>query len=110
MWLADQGAEVIKVETLGSAMRAKLLGSAQPTSYAIHAGGRTILDAVERWLGLPGDALDASRSTLRDCGNMSSATLIHTLAAVMSDRPDSGLALAFGPGLAAEGLRYGWTD
>jgi predicted naringenin-chalcone synthase len=28
----------------------------------------------------------------------------------MTERPESGIALAFGPGLAMEGLRFGWTD
>jgi alpha-pyrone synthase len=79
-------------------------------SWAVHAGGRSILDAVERGLGLTEDALAASRQTLRDFGNMSSATLMFTLAALMETKPSSGIALAFGPGLAAEGLRYGWTN
>jgi hypothetical protein len=29
---------------------------------------------------------------------------------LMPDHPASGIALAFGPGLAMEGLRFGWTD
>jgi predicted naringenin-chalcone synthase len=32
------------------------------------------------------------------------------LAALFTRQPHSGVALAFGPGLAAEGLRFGWTD
>src|SRR3546814_16867789 len=38
--------------------------------WAVHPGGRTILDAVERGLGLEADALGRSRSVLRDFGNM----------------------------------------
>src|SRR3546814_12745548 len=48
--------------------------------WAVHPGGRTILDAVERGLGLEADALGRSRSVLRDFGNMSSATLMFVLA------------------------------
>src|SRR5690606_4955143 len=49
-----------------------LLRGERPERYdlwAVHAGGRTILDAVERGLGLSADALDASRAVLRDYGN-----------------------------------------
>ena len=78
--------------------------------WAVHAGGRSILDAVEHGLGLPPEALAASRSVLRDFGNMSSATLLFALARLWEARPTRGVALAFGPGLAAEGLTFGWTD
>ena len=90
-------------------MRAVLLGGGAPDVWAVHAGGRTILDAVEAGLGLDGEALAASRATLSAFGNMSSATLMFTLAALIRDKPTSGVALAFGPGLAAEGCHYGWT-
>ncbi len=78
--------------------------------WAVHAGGRSILDAVQTALGLSPDALEASRRVLRDYGNMSSATLMFVLAGMMDRRPAEGVALAFGPGLAAEGLRFGWAD
>jgi predicted naringenin-chalcone synthase len=75
--------------------------------WAVHAGGRSILDSVEHALDLPPDALSPSRAVLRDFGNMSSATLMFVLAAMlMEERPGDGLALAFGPGLAAESFRF----
>lgn len=79
-------------------------------SWAVHAGGRSILDAVEHGLGLEPAALGSSRAVLRDKGNMSSATLMFALAREYPKHPRSGVALAFGPGLAAEGFHYGWTD
>ncbi|RST32229.1 type III polyketide synthase [Sphingomonas ginkgonis] len=78
-------------------------------SWAVHAGGRSILDAVQRGFDLPANALDRSREVLADFGNMSSSTLMFVLAAILrqSDEGErSGVALAFGPGLAAEGFRY----
>lgn len=78
--------------------------------WAVHPGGRSVLDAVERGLGLRADALDASRHVLRECGNMSSATVLFVLARMMESRPARGLALAFGPGLAVEGLHFNWTQ
>ena len=77
--------------------------------WAVHAGGRSILDAVEHGLGLVPDALAAARSVLADHGNMSSATLLFVLERLFAKRPERGVALAFGPGLAAEGLTFGWT-
>ncbi len=75
--------------------------------WAVHAGGRSILDAVARGLGLDASALDASRTVLADYGNMSSSTLMFVLHRLMAGPPvGRGVALAFGPGLAAEGFAF----
>lgn len=99
---------------LGDAATAARIAGGQPLSaidaWAVHPGGRSILDAVEHGLGLPDDALWASREVLHDCGNVSSATVMFVLERMMARRPANGIALAFGPGLAMEGLRFGWTD
>lgn len=79
--------------------------------WAVHPGGRTILDAVERGLGLEADALGRSRSVLRDFGNMSSATLMFVLARmVTAGDAGRGVAMAFGPGLVAETFRFDLGD
>jgi predicted naringenin-chalcone synthase len=91
----------------------EILDGAAPTeieAWAVHPGGRSVLDAVERGLALPADALAASRGVLRECGNMSSATVLFVLERLMAHKPASGIAMAFGPGLALEGLRFGWAD
>ncbi len=76
-------------------------------AWAIHAGGRSILDAVEHALHLPADALAASRGVLADNGNMSSATLMFVLERLLAGpKVERGVALAFGPGLAAEGFGF----
>ena len=75
--------------------------------WAVHAGGRSILDAVENTLHLQQGALAASRGVLADFGNMSSATLMFVLARLLNGPPiRDGVALAFGPGLAAEGFGF----
>ena len=79
-------------------------------AWAVHAGGRSILDAVEKGLELAPTALDESREVLRNCGNMSSSTLMFALKRIMRREPASGVALAFGPGLAMEGFRFGRQD
>ena len=90
------------------ATREAILGEKAPAAWAVHPGGRSVLDAVERGLPLPPDALEASRSVLNEFGNMSSATVLFVLERLARERPESGIALAFGPGLAMEGLRFGW--
>ncbi len=87
-----------------------ILGNRSPQAWAVHPGGRSVLDAVERGLALPTEALAASRSVLDQFGNMSSATVLFVLERLARERPANGIALAFGPGLAMEGLRFGWTD
>ena len=90
------------------AMRDALTAGANIRHWAIHAGGRSILDAVEHGLGLSADALADSRAVLRGSGNMSSATLMFVLARLLKKGVEGpGVALAFGPGLAAEGFRFG---
>jgi alpha-pyrone synthase len=82
-------------------------GADEIDSWAVHAGGRSILDAVEKGLELPQGALFASRDILARYGNMSSSTLMFVLSELIG-RPDvgKGVALAFGPGLAAEGFHF----
>ncbi|WP_340267822.1 type III polyketide synthase [Sphingobium mellinum] len=76
-------------------------------NWAVHAGGRSILDAVEHGLGLSPEKLASSRYILHDFGNMSSATLMFILAELLDNGASgNGVALAFGPGLAAEGFRF----
>jgi predicted naringenin-chalcone synthase len=92
--------------------RTALTGGVDPQAidgWAIHAGGRSILDAVETALELNPEALAESRDVLAEFGNMSSSTLMFVLERMFDRRPARGVALAFGPGLAAEGLRFGWT-
>ncbi len=76
--------------------------------WAVHPGGRSILDAVEKGLELPVDALAASREVLSCFGNMSSATVMFVLQRMMQQaRPgQQGCAMAFGPGLTAETMRF----
>jgi alpha-pyrone synthase len=55
--------------------------------WAVHPGGRSILDAVEKSLGLSETALSCSRDVLLNYGNMSSATVMFVLQQVMQPRP-----------------------
>jgi len=92
------------------ALIATMTGGMPPADidgWAVHAGGRSILDSVEKGLELAQDALFDSRAVLDAFGNMSSATLMFVLARMLDGPPvRRGVALAFGPGLAAEGFAF----
>lgn len=96
-WLAEHGRDALEV--------------AEPANvalWAVHAGGRSILDAVQQALGLRADALRFSRQILREFGNMSSATLVFVLDRIMRAPgiEGDGIAAAFGPGLSVETFRF----
>jgi predicted naringenin-chalcone synthase len=76
--------------------------------WAVHPGGRSILDSVEKSLGLSSDALSCSRDILARCGNMSSATVMFVLQQVMerAQAEQHGCAMSFGPGLTAETMLF----
>ena len=74
--------------------------------WAIHPGGRSILDKVESRLQLSEEQLVPARSTLRDYGNMSSATVLFVMRNILDQASsvdgDRVAAMAFGPGLTVE--------
>ncbi|TYO99097.1 putative naringenin-chalcone synthase [Geothermobacter ehrlichii] len=73
--------------------------------WAIHPGGKSIIDQVARALELQPEQIAAPRAVLRDFGNMSSATVLFVLQQLLdgerSDRPQI-CSMAFGPGLTVE--------
>ncbi len=88
-----------------------LLGNRRPEAighWAVHAGGRSILDAVQQGLELAPDALRHSRAVLRAFGNMSSATLVFVLDRILRETKQAGegIAMAFGPGLSVESFAF----
>jgi predicted naringenin-chalcone synthase len=76
--------------------------------WAVHPGGRTVLDAVERAFALAPPMLAASRDILRRYGNMSSATVMFVLDRLLRSggRGRKGCAMSFGPGLIAETMLF----
>lgn len=76
--------------------------------WAVHPGGRTILDAVEQALELKEDALGDSRDILARFGNMSSATVMFVLEQILkrAQTGQSGCAMSFGPGITAETMLF----
>lgn len=76
--------------------------------WAVHPGGKTILDSVEKGLSLPAEALATSREVLARFGNMSSATVMFVLQRIMqlAEPGQQGCAMSFGPGVTAETMLF----
>jgi predicted naringenin-chalcone synthase len=93
----------------------ELLGSTPPEAidfWAMHPGGRSILDSIERAFDLDPEELAPSREVLRRYGNMSSAAVMFVLDEMLRaparalKREGKGLAMSFGPGLVAETMQF----
>ena len=77
--------------------------------FAIHPGGRKILETIEAELGLTRDDNRHAYRVLRDYGNMSSATVLFVLRDVLAHATPAEhgapvLSFAFGPGLTMEAM------
>jgi len=74
--------------------------AAPPDQILAHPGGRDVIDALEAVLPF---TLDETRAVLRDCGNMSSPSVLFALERRLAESPsDQALWLtAFGAGFAA---------
>ncbi len=77
--------------------------------WAVHPGGRKILDNVKKELGLTDDDMANSYRVLREYGNMSSPTILFIINLIMDQMPAPGeqvLAVGFGPGISVDTILY----
>jgi len=81
--------------------------------WAIHPGGRRIVEGARDALGLTDEDVADSLAVLRNYGNMSSPTVLFVLQRILNRGaqgdgapPDRGVAMAFGPGLTIEGALF----
>ncbi|MCU0353936.1 MAG: type III polyketide synthase [Cytophagales bacterium] len=77
--------------------------------FAIHPGGKRILEVIEKQLGLSATDNRHAYQVLRDHGNMSSPTVLFVLDALRrsltaTDQNRPILSFAFGPGLTLESM------
>lgn len=110
MKLSSKVPEVIK-DGIGE-LTDKLLSQTQLkrsdiSLYAIHPGGKRILEVIEEKLNITKEQNWAARQVLRDYGNMSSPTILFVLKAILDtltrkDHDKQLLSFAFGPGLTLE--------
>jgi alkylresorcinol/alkylpyrone synthase len=79
--------------------------------WVCHPGGPRVIEVVENVLDLPADALDRTRKSLRENGNLSSVSVLDVLAANLADPPargERGLMIAMGPGFCSELVLLKW--
>ena len=88
------------------------LSRADIGSWICHTGGPKVLQAFEETLELDPEALALSWASLRDIGNLSSASVLFVLADTLAQRrPEpgtTGLLMAMGPGFCAELVLLEW--
>lgn len=87
------------------------LTTADVSTWVCHPGGPRVIEAVEKGLGLPADALDHTRESLRHNGNLSSVSVLDVLGANMADPPPPGsigLMIAMGPAFCSELVLLLW--
>ena len=94
-------------KTISKSLNIKQLFDKNPTTtdWAIHPGGKQIIDGLEKTLGIATDKNDAPRKVLNEYGNMSSATILFVLKELLANgnkTHDELIACAFGPGLTLE--------
>lgn len=81
-------------------------------AWVVHPGGPKILEAFERGLDLDRAQLERSWDSLAAVGNLSSASVLHVLAAELAaahEPGDAGLVFALGPGVSAELVLLRWS-
>jgi predicted naringenin-chalcone synthase len=92
---------------LQNALKAGGFSRKDITRWAIHPGGRKILENIQKELNLTGNDLRVSFDVLREYGNMSSPTILFVLKHMLEDlngHDEKIFAAAFGPGLTMETL------
>jgi alkylresorcinol/alkylpyrone synthase len=81
------------------------------STWVCHPGGPRVIEAVENVLDLPEAALDHTRNSLRNNGNLSSVSVLDVLRANMADPPEPGsigLMVAMGPAFCSELVLLAW--
>lgn len=89
------------------------LSRADLSWFALHPGGRKVLENLETTLEIPREQVAASWEVLRTFGNLSSATVLFILDELWRTAPPKpgtrGLLAAFGPAFGAEASLLGWS-
>ncbi|OBK22017.1 stilbene synthase [Mycobacterium asiaticum] len=87
------------------------LSIADISAWICHPGGPKVLDSIENALGLPPEAVVHSRNSMRENGNVSSASVLDVLRRTVADPPSDGsfgVMMAMGPGFCFELLLLRW--
>lgn len=89
---------------IGRSLAQKGMDKAAVSHWCIHPGGKRILEAITKSVGLEKKELQNSYQVLQEHGNMSSATILFVLKRMLHEKslPKQLFGAAFGPGLTVE--------
>ncbi len=109
MALTNHVPQLVKTEInglLNKALEKVALRQEDIRHWAIHPGGRNIVEAAQQALHLPDEALLPAYQVLHDYGNMSSPTILFVLKEIMekAQHQEPIFAVAFGPGITMESI------
>ena len=122
--ISEEGFRIVLSAEVPNIIRAKLPGDvdallsrngltrADVGSWVLHTGGPKVLDAMAGSLGLEREACAASWDSLREVGNLSSASVLLVLEEIMLNRRPApgtwGVLAALGPGFCAQLVLLRW--
>ena len=81
------------------------------STWICHPGGPKVIDSIQRAIGLAPSALSHSTNSMREHGNISSASVLDVLRRTLAEPPAAGalgVMLAMGPGFSFELLLLSW--
>jgi alkylresorcinol/alkylpyrone synthase len=122
--ISEEGFRIVLSPDVPAIIRAKLPGDVDALlsrngltrgdvgSWVLHTGGPKVLDAMAGSLGLDREACAASWDSLREVGNLSSASVLLVLEEIMQNRRPAagtwGVLAALGPGFCAQVVLLRW--
>jgi alkylresorcinol/alkylpyrone synthase len=122
--ISEEGFRIVLSSEVPAIIRAKLPGDVDALlerngltrgdvgSWVLHTGGPKVLDAMAGSLGLDREACAASWDSLREVGNLSSASVLLVLEEIMLNRRPApgtwGVLAALGPGFCAQLVLLRW--
>jgi alkylresorcinol/alkylpyrone synthase len=122
--ISEEGFRIVLSAEVPAIIRAKLPGDVDAFlerngltrgdvgSWVLHTGGPKVLEAIADSLGLDRETCAASWDSLRDVGNLSSASVLLVLEEIMLNRRPApgtwGVLAALGPGFCAQLVLLRW--
>ena len=122
--ISEEGFRIVLSPEVPAIIRAKLPGDvdallsrnglarADVGNWVLHTGGPKVLDAMAESLGLDREACAASWDSLREVGNLSSASVLLVLEEVLQNRRPApgtwGVLAALGPGFCSQLVLLRW--
>lgn len=122
--LGSDGFRIVLTAELADVVERRLSGSVSSflaehgltveeiSTWVCHPGGPKVIDAIQTSLKLPDSAVEMSRRSLAEVGNLSSASVLHVLeksiGACHPPPGSAGLMIGLGPGVSVELVLLQW--